>query len=105
MITKNKFSGMSVEERLKALIDLPDEEIDYSDIPAVTDFTEWVKLSEVNKDFASVIERPESEKVTVNLRLDKEIVDFFKENSKRYQSKINESLLLLVRQYKKSHSN
>lgn len=105
MITKNKFSGMSAEERLKALIEMPDEEIDYSDIPVVTDFTGWVKLSEVNKDFASVIERPESEKVTVNLRLDKEIVDFFKENSKRYQSKINESLLLLVRQYKKTHSH
>lgn len=105
MTTKNKFSEMSAEERLKLLVEMPDEEIDYSDIPPVTDFTGWVRLSEINKDFAAVIEQPESEKITVNLRLNKEIIDFFKENSKRYQSKINEALLLLVRQYKKSHTH
>lgn len=105
MTTKNKFSGMSTEERLKALDAMSDDEIDYSDIPPVTDFTGWVRLSEVNKEFAAMIEQPESEKITVNLRLDREIVDFFKENNKKYQSKINEALLFLVRQYKKSHSH
>ncbi|MBX9597012.1 MAG: BrnA antitoxin family protein [Burkholderiales bacterium] len=103
MTIKNKFSELSAEERLKKLAQMSDDEIDYSDIPSITDFAGWVRLSEINKEFAAVIEQPESEKITVNLRLDKEIVDFFKENSKRYQSKINEALLLLVRQYKKSH--
>ena len=105
MTTKNKFSEMSAEERLKLLVEIPDEEIEHSDIQSVTDFKGWVRLPEINKEFAAVIEQPESEKVTVNLRLNKEIIDFFKENSKRYQSKINEALLLLVRQYKKSHTH
>jgi hypothetical protein len=37
MGNKNQFANMTDEERAKALVELPDEEIDYSDIPELGD--------------------------------------------------------------------
>ena len=48
MVTKNKFTGMPDEERLKKLAAMPDEDIDYSDIPPTTDFTNWKNLIAAN---------------------------------------------------------
>ena len=45
----------------------------------------------------------EPEKVVVNLRLDQEVVDFFKKHSSKYQTRINEVLLAIVHSYKKAH--
>jgi len=70
---------------------LSDETIDYSDSPEVTE------------EFFKIMTRREPEKVLVNLRLNREIVDFFKQHSDKYQTKINEVLLSLVRSYKKLH--
>jgi hypothetical protein len=36
MTIKNKFSELSAEERLKKLVQMSDDEIDYSDIPPIT---------------------------------------------------------------------
>ncbi len=71
-----------------------DKEIDYTDSPEITE-----EMFKVMKKF----EPPK--KVLVNLRMDQEIVDFFKENSKQYQTKINEVLLTFVRGYKKLHGH
>lgn len=70
---------------------MTDEEIDYSDSPEVSD--ELFKL----------MTKEEPEKVIVNLRLDREVVDFFKKHSNKYQTRINEVLLAIVHSYKKSH--
>jgi uncharacterized protein (DUF4415 family) len=71
---------------------LTDDTIDYSDSPEVTE------------EFFKIMTKRDPEKVLVNLRLNREIVDFFKEHSNKYQTKINEVLLSLVHSYKKSHS-
>lgn len=70
---------------------MTDEDIDYSDSPEVTE--ELFKL----------MTKEEPEKVMVNLRLNREIVDFFKEHSNKYQTRINEVLLAIVHNYKKLH--
>lgn len=70
---------------------MKDNDIDYSDSPEVSD--ELFKL----------MTKEEPEKIIVNLRLDCEIVEFFKEHSTKYQTRINEVLLAIVHRYKKSH--
>lgn len=70
---------------------LTDDTIDYSDSPEVTE------------EFFKIMTKKEPEKILVNLRLNREVVDFFKKNSKKYQSKINQVLEALVYQYKKAH--
>lgn len=71
---------------------MTDDDIDYSDSPEITQ-----EMFKVMKKFEP------TKKVLVNLRMDAEIVDFFKANSKQYQTKINEVLLTFVRGYKKAH--
>ena len=72
---------------------LTDEEIDYSDSPEITEET-----------FKLMYKYEPKKKISVNLRMDKDIVDFFKEHSQKYQTKINEVLAAFVQGYKKSHS-
>lgn len=72
---------------------MTDDEIDYSDSPEVPD--ELFKL----------MTKHESEKIVVNLRLDREVVDFFKKHSAKYQTRINEVLLAMVHSYKKKHKD
>jgi uncharacterized protein (DUF4415 family) len=48
--------------------------------------------------------KQEPKKVLVNIRLNEEIIDFFKEHSQKYQTKINEVLLAFVHNYKKAHN-
>jgi len=70
-----------------------DEEIDYSD------------STEVAAELFKLMTKEEPEKVVVNLRLDREIVDFFKTHSNKYQTRINEVLLAIVHDYKRIHSH
>ena len=65
-------------EDLKSLAERPDEEIDYSDIPEVTDFSGF----EVGKFY-----RPVKESVTV--RLDADVVHWLKQGGKGYQTRLN----------------
>ncbi len=69
--------------------DLPDSEIDYSDNPK-TDETFW-------RD-AKVIMPPK--KVHISVRLDEEVVDYFKQDGKGYQSRINAVLRSYVNAHK-----
>jgi uncharacterized protein (DUF4415 family) len=72
-------------DRLK---DLRDEDIDLSDIPEV--ITGWRRVSELI---------PEENKQQITLRLDAEVLAFFKATGKRYQSRINAAL----REYMLAH--
>ncbi len=70
-------------KRAKArLAALPDEEIDFTDIPA-TRGVPW-------KRPGALI--PEQNKHQITLRIDADVVAFFKATGKRYQSRMNEVL-------------
>jgi len=63
---------------LKALSEMPDEEIDFSDIPEITDWSGAV----IGKFY-----RPVKESVTV--RLDADVVNWLKRDGKGYQTRLN----------------
>jgi uncharacterized protein (DUF4415 family) len=67
---------------------MKDEEIDYSDI------------SELDEDFLknAVLRIPETKSI-ITIRLDKEVLDWFKSKGRGYQTKIND----LLRTYMKAH--
>jgi uncharacterized protein (DUF4415 family) len=71
---------------------MPDAEIDYSDIPKQSGAVKW------SRPGALV---PSENKQQVTLRLDADVLSFFKSTGKRYQSRINAAL----REYVKAHSN
>jgi uncharacterized protein (DUF4415 family) len=75
-------------ENLKRLAERPDAEIDYSDIPEITDFSGF----EVGKFY-----RPVKEAVTV--RLDADVVHWLKRDGKGYQTRLN---AILRREMEKS---
>ena len=68
-------------EQIRRLAAMPDEEIDLSDNPEVTDWSGSV----VGKFY-----RPVKERVT--LRLDADVLDWLKKDGKGYQSRINKLL-------------
>ena len=59
---------------------LKDDEIDFTDHPEVTE------------EFFKIMQAREPNKKGVFIKLDTELVGFFKKNSKHYQTKINEVL-------------
>jgi uncharacterized protein (DUF4415 family) len=75
-------------ENLKRFAERPDDEIDYSDIPEITDFSGF----EVGKFY-----RPMKETVTV--RLDADVVHWLKRDGKGYQTRLN---AILRREMEKS---
>jgi len=75
-------------EELKRLAERPDEDIDFSDIPEITDFSGF----EVGKFY-----RPVKESVTV--RLDADVVNWLKRDGKGYQTRLN---AILRREMEKS---
>jgi len=74
---------------VKRLRNLKDEEIDYSDIP---------ELDEAFFEKA-VIVLPQP-KASVSIRLDQEVLDWFKSQGKGYQTRIN----ALLRAYMEAHT-
>ena len=77
-------------KRLAALAAMHDSKIDYRNIPKHTLAVTW--------------ERPEAlvsaeNKQQITLRLDSEVLDFFKDTGARYQSRIN----AVLREYVKAH--
>jgi uncharacterized protein (DUF4415 family) len=76
-----KPNGKATEEQLaelKALAEMPDDQIDLSDIPEITDWSGAV----VGKFY-----RPVKEAVTV--RLDADVVHWLKRDGKGYQTRLN----------------
>ena len=74
--------------RLTALAAMPDEKIDTSDAPFRPDAA-WMKAAD---------QLPHT-KQQITLRIDAEVLDFFKHTGKRYQSRIN----AVLRSYVEAH--
>jgi uncharacterized protein (DUF4415 family) len=75
----------------KELAALPDSEIDFSDIPETTDA--WFAKAR--------IVYPHERKRLLTVRLDADIVDFFKAKGKGYQTRMNEVLRTYVEAMRK----
>ena len=75
--------------RLAALAAMPDDQIDTSDAPFKPD-TVWMKAAE---------QLPHTKK-QITLRIDAEVLEFFKHTGKRYQSRINAVLRAYVEAHK-----
>ena len=73
-------------EALARMSAIRDEDIDVSDIPSLSDDGEWYSPS---------LQLPDT-KTQVTLRLDKEVLDYFKSDGKRYQTRINAALVQYV---------
>jgi uncharacterized protein (DUF4415 family) len=80
------------EAELKALRDLRDEDIDYSDIPPLPT-TGWRRVSELVSA---------ENKQQITLRLDADLIAFFRSTGRRYQSRINAALREYVTAQKKT---
>lgn len=80
------------KKRLTAVATMPDDQIDYSDAPVLPDAF-WVAAERVGS----------TNKSQVTLRLDAEVLEFFKGTGRRYQTRINAVLLAYVEAQKKAH--
>lgn len=80
------------EEEMQALRDLCDEDIDYSDIPPLPR-TGWRRVSDLI---------PAENKQQITLRLDADVIAFFRGTGRRYQSRINAALRDYVNAQKKA---
>lgn len=90
--TKNpKPVSAAQRKRLAAVVAMPDSAIDYSDIPAQSGAVQWARPGALV---------PSENKQQITLRLDADVLNFFKATGKRYQSRINAAL----REYVKAHA-
>jgi uncharacterized protein (DUF4415 family) len=85
--------SLSREQRLKKFDEIKDKEIDYTDIPELDD-TFWAN---------AVIDYPEKKK-PVTLRLDADVLDWFRSLGKGYQTRINSVLRSFYEAHKKKIS-
>ena len=79
-------------EQMQALRELRDEDIDLSDIPEQPS-TGWRRVSELI---------PAENKQQITLRLDADVIGFFRATGRRYQSRINAALREYVNAQKKA---
>jgi uncharacterized protein (DUF4415 family) len=79
-------------KRLANLAAIPDSKIDYSDIPKQTGDVNWTRPG-------ALISGENKRQIT--LRLDSDVLDFFRSTGTRYQSRIN----AVLREYVKAHRN
>jgi uncharacterized protein (DUF4415 family) len=80
------------EAEMQALRELRDEDIDFSDIPRLTS-RGWRRVSELI---------PAENKKQITLRLDADVIEFFRGTGRRYQSRINAALRDYVNAQKKA---
>ena len=85
-----KLPRLSAEQRarLDTVASMPDEKIDYSDAPSLPDAV-WMKAA---TDLLHT-------KQQITLRIDAEVLEFFKHTGKRYQSRMN----AVLRSYVEAH--
>jgi uncharacterized protein (DUF4415 family) len=77
-------------EEIRVLREMPDEDIDFSDIPPITDWSGAV----VGKFYRPV-------KETVTIRLDADVLDWLKQGGKGYQTRVNRILRTVMEQKRK----
>lgn len=92
---KNLSAKSSTEQRrrLKAVAAIPDAAIDYSDIPRQSAAVQWTRPG---------LLVPTENKQQVTLRVDADVLLFFKSTGKRYQSRINAALREYVNAHQKA---
>ncbi|MGA2252022.1 BrnA antitoxin family protein [Terracidiphilus sp.] len=78
------------EEQMQRLREMRDEDIDFSDIPNQAGTTGWRRVSDLV---------PSDNKSQITLRLDADVLAFFRSTGRRYQSRINAAL----REYMLAH--
>ena len=88
------FKNMTDAERWEKLKNMKDEDIDYSDIPPLTE-------EELRSEKWHVVYP--SEKKKINIALDENILDFFKSQGKGYQVRINAVLAAYVKSQENYH--
>jgi uncharacterized protein (DUF4415 family) len=77
-------------EQMKRLREMKDEDIDYSDAPPSPPDAVWTRPGALI---------PAGNKKQITVRLDADVLEFFKKTGTRYQSRINAAL----REYMKAH--
>lgn len=77
------------DEATRRLDALRDESIDYSDIPELDD--EWFSTAE--RQIAIPVKK------NISIRVDEDVLEFFKRDGKRYQTRIN----AVLRSYVEAH--
>lgn len=77
----------SQQARLAAVSAMPDDQIDYSDAPFLPDAV-WVRAATLPAG-----------KQQITIRIDQDVLDFFRLNGARYQSRIN----AVLRSYVEAH--
>jgi uncharacterized protein (DUF4415 family) len=87
-------SKESITRTLQRLDAMMDEDIDYSAIPPLT--PEMFAKAIVRKDLKHV-----THKAQITLRVDAEILEWFKRQGKGYQTQIN----AILKAYKEAHEN
>ena len=85
MTAKSTKRRSQQDKRLAKLRRMPDSEIDFSDIPE-TDANFWAD--------AKLVEHPK--KVPISIRVDEDVLQWFKENTKTYQREMNAVLRTYV---------
>jgi uncharacterized protein (DUF4415 family) len=86
-LTQRPVNTDAQKARLGDLVAMPDERINYTDAAFLPGAT-WVKVSEL----------PEV-KQQITLRLDADVLDYFRHTKKRYQTRIN----AVLRSYVEAH--
>lgn len=81
--SEHKTLSEAQKQELKKLAELPDNEIDYSDIPPLTD--EMLKVAQSNPFY-----KPTKKSTTI--RLDSDVLAWLKSQGKGYQTRINQIL-------------
>jgi uncharacterized protein (DUF4415 family) len=79
------------EERLREIEAIPDEDIDFSDIPELTE-----------EDFAQAVWHPGYGKQQVTVRLDRDVLHYFKQGGRGYQTRMNAVLRAYMEAVKKA---
>ena len=80
-------------KQLAAVAAMRDSDINYSDIPQQRGAVQWTRPGALV---------PSENKQQITLRLDADVLSFFKETGKRYQSRINAALREYVKAHRKS---
>lgn len=85
-------STAAQRKRLQAVADKPDVDINYSDIPALSpEF--WATHRPVRSE----------PKAQVTLRIDRDVLDYFKDGGTGYQTRINDVLRSFVAAHSDAH--
>jgi uncharacterized protein (DUF4415 family) len=77
-------------KQMKRLREMKDEDIDFSDAPASPRDAVWIRPGALV---------PTENKKQITVRLDADVLEFFRKTGSRYQSRINAAL----REYMKAH--